>query len=198
MLSLFLINYREQLMKKNPDQGKLIYFLCGADDGRNTGVSILRGLIFQLLEESESTFKYIKAAYTKHGRGLFREDRFETLWKVFAAMIRDERLESVTCILDGLDECIEDSLVPLWIKIRSLYYPDSPALAKKPKVRLGIIVTSRNYPESFEDYLHNFPRLKLGPDFDAEIRTDIEKYIDHRMEEIACAERKKPALGTLR
>ena len=158
----------------------------------------MRALIFQLLDDSENMFKHIEAAHSKHGQKLFDDERFETPWKVFDAMIRDEQLESVTCIVDGLDECIEESLDPLLIKISELYLPGSPTLHQKPEARMRIILTNRNYPRSFEDHIHAFLRLRLEPDLGKEIVGDIEKYVDYRMEELACAKRKKPKLDKLR
>jgi len=198
MLSLFLINHREAVVKKEPERRKLIHFFCGAQDGRNTGVAILRSLIYQLLDDSQEMFRHIRNAYAKHGRALFGDDRFETLWKVFDAMVRDPRLDSVTCILDGLDECVEESLNPFWIKIRGLILPGSPTTPTRPQARLKVVVTSRNYPESFENFLHCFPRLRLEFELNDEIKKDVERYIDHRMQELACNERKKPTLHLLR
>ncbi|KAH5423318.1 hypothetical protein HBI23_244610 [Parastagonospora nodorum] len=198
MLSLFLISHRHMVVRKQPDQRKLIHFFCGAQDGRNTGISILRSLIYQLLTDSTPMFKHIRVAYSKHGRSLFSDDRFETLWKIFEAMVSEESLDTVTCVLDGLDECIEESLSPLWIKIRGLTLSQSQNSTPKPKARLKIIITSRNYPDSFEHYLHCFPRVKLESELNEEIKKDVAKYIDHRMEELACAERRKPSLHLLR
>lgn len=154
--------------------------------------------VLQLLDDSENMFKHIEAAHSKHEQKLFDDERFETLWKVFDAMIRDEQLESVSCIVDRLDECVEESLDSLLIKISELYRPGSPILHQKLEARMRIIFSSRNYPRSFEDHLHAFPRLGLEPDLGKEIVGDIEKYVDCRLEELACAKRKKPKLDKLR
>jgi hypothetical protein len=198
MLAQFLINYRSAIAAQDPGRRKLIYFFCGTQDGRNSGASILRGLVYQLLDVSKSMFRQIQDAFSKHGQGSFSDDRFETLWKVFDAMIRDEELDTVTCILDGLDECVEEMLVPFLTKLRDLWSPKSPASAMKHAAKLKLIVISRHYPESLEIFFKAFPRLRIGPEYDVEIQRDVSKYVDHRMEELACAEKKKPKLLQLR
>jgi hypothetical protein len=85
-------------------------------------------------------FKHIRDANIKYGRSLFSDGRFETLWRVFEAMVWDERWESVTYVLDGLVECIEEFLDPLWIKLRHIFTPGNPTLAKKSPVQLRVFV----------------------------------------------------------
>jgi hypothetical protein len=176
-----------------------VYFFCGSDDGRNTGAAILRGLLYQLLVHSERMFKsHVEDAFSKHQHRLFADDRFETLWNVFEATVRDPIMGGITCILDGLDECVEESLIPLLIKLYHLFKPGSPSAPSKSEAHLKIIVTSRNYPDSLEDNLHSFLRLQLDRKYDDKIRKDVERYIDARMDEPRCSERLKPTLGLLR
>ncbi|KAF2110293.1 ankyrin repeat-containing domain protein [Lophiotrema nucula] len=138
-------------------------------------------------------FEHIRDAFFKHGRRLFRDDRFETLWKVFERMIRDTKLQSVTCIIDGLDECLETELEGFWIKIRALF--SESKLSTVPKSGLRLILTSRNSPDSFDHHLHIFTRLRLDSDYRKEIESDVERYIDTRMEELECARRLKPTVS---
>lgn len=53
-------------------------------------------------------------------------------------MVRDTHLDSVTCILDGLDECIEESLSTFLVKIRSLLAPGIPKSSNQSHVRLKV------------------------------------------------------------
>jgi hypothetical protein len=109
MLSLYLIRHHEKDMDEpSREKKKLLYFFCSSEEGRNTGVAILRGMIFQLLRDTEWMFRHIQEAFSHHGRTLFQDERFEALWRVFEAMVRDPQLETVTCIFDDLDECLGD------------------------------------------------------------------------------------------
>jgi hypothetical protein len=94
MLSLFLIFNLDRVMSQSLGSRKLVYFLCGSDDGRNTGTSIIRGLLYQLLLRSETIFeRHMKDTFSRHGRGLFAENRFETFWTIFEATVRDSSMQ---------------------------------------------------------------------------------------------------------
>lgn len=161
-------------------------------------MSILRGLIHQLLANSEEMFDYIRDAYSKHGQKLFDDDRFEAMWKVFEKTIGHARIDSVTCIVDGLDECIEESLEPLWIKFRSLMVSGNPTPIQESIPYFKLAITSRNYPVSFEYRLREFPRLRLGFGMKLSIEEDIAKYVDSRMDELPCSIKRNSTLQILR
>ncbi|KAI4932683.1 hypothetical protein J4E85_003081 [Alternaria conjuncta] len=198
MLAHFLVDYCEIVGAREPDRELVIYFFCGTQDGLNSGPSLLRGLIYQILVRNKATFCHIKEAFSNHGKSLFDDAQFEALWRVFDTMIRDKTLKSVTCILDGLDECIEESLAPFLVKIRDVFAPTTHDLLKIPSTRLKAIAISRNYPQSFEAFLDNFPRLRIDATHNVEIGKDVNNYIDDRMKLLACAEHKKPKLSQLR
>ncbi|KAI4937015.1 uncharacterized protein J4E92_001740 [Alternaria infectoria] len=198
MLAHFLVEHCETTHAHKPDRQMVIYFFCGAQDGRNSGPSILRGLVYQMLMINEATFRHIQDPFSNHGKSLFEDDRFEALWKVFNSMIRDSTLDSVTCIMDGLDECVEEALTPFLTKIRDVFAPTTPDLSKNQSTKLKGIAISRNYPESFEIFLDTFPRLRIDVSHNVEISKDVGNYIDDRMKLLACAEHKKPKLGQLR
>ncbi|KAF2272405.1 uncharacterized protein EI97DRAFT_406490, partial [Westerdykella ornata] len=198
MLALYLIADRDEISRKNSLTLKLIYFFCSAYNGRNTGSYILWGLIYQLLDDSEDLFRHIRKPFARHKKALFRHERFETLWDVFENMIRDEMLESVTCILDGLNECRGDSLMPLLSKLRGLFSFNRTSHSENRQPRVKMIITSRKDPKVLEDILGEFPRLRLELTFQDDRTIDIESYIDSRMNELACSERKKPHLKELR
>jgi ankyrin repeat protein len=198
MLAQFLISHHSAVATQDSSWRKLIYFFCGTQDGRNSGASILRGLVYQLLDESKTIFRHIQDTFSKHGQSLFSDDRFETLWKMFNAMIRDESLDFVTCIVDGLDECIHESVVPFLVKIQTLFAPESPKASNPAEARLKAIFISRYYPELFENFLATPHRLQLDPEHNMGIQGDVSRYINHRMHYLACAKTKKPQLSKLR
>ncbi|KAI4655212.1 uncharacterized protein J4E79_008277 [Alternaria viburni] len=198
MLAHFLVDYCEIVGAREPDRELVIYFFCGTQDGLNSGPSLLRGLIYQILVRNQAKFCHIKEAFSNHGKSLFDDARFEALWRVFDSMIRDKTLKSVTCILDGLDECIEESLAPFLVKIRDVFAPTTRQRSKTPSSIFKAIAISRNFPESFEVFLDRFPRLRIDASHNVQIGKDVSKYIDDGMKLLACAEHKKPKLGQLR
>ncbi|KAF2654338.1 ankyrin [Lophiostoma macrostomum CBS 122681] len=196
MLALYLITYREGITSAEPNTQKTIYFFCTAESGRNSGIAILRGLIYQLLQE-EAMYKHVVDKYSTYGAMLFDDKHFEALWSVFESMTHQPGIESITCILDGLDECGKYSLSDFWVKIRGLFDPATQDTRDGSPV-LRMIITNRNYPDSLEQELEGFARLRLEPDLRFELKRDVERFIEDRMNGQPCSERRRPDLIELR
>ncbi|KAI4647022.1 uncharacterized protein J4E78_008994 [Alternaria triticimaculans] len=182
MLSLHLVSS----LKSDSSAAHVVHFFSSRDQGRNNGASILRGLIYQLLSQRPSLFKHVLDDYDKHGTSLFDDRKFQALWTIFARMLYDKNIIPITCILDGLDECDEDGLEDFWVKIKSLYDTDLEREVEQFSHHLKLLVVSRNHPYSIEQAMHAFPRLRLEPDNEPQIGSDISKFIDDRMADLRC------------
>jgi hypothetical protein len=125
MLSIFLAEELERIAKDSRDTMFLQYFCDNKDEKRNTGVTILRGLVFQLLQLQPKLFDYILPSFKIQKASLFTGSSFETLWRIFETMLRDPVLGTVYCVLDGLDECDEALLEVLLEKFGALFSTDS-------------------------------------------------------------------------
>jgi hypothetical protein len=110
MLSIFLAKELERTAKDSRDTLFLQYFCDNKDEKRNTGVAIIRGLIFQLLQLQPKLFDHILLSFEIQKESLFTSTSFETLWRIFETMLRDPVLSAIYCVLNGLDECDEASL----------------------------------------------------------------------------------------
>jgi hypothetical protein len=126
-------------------------------------------------------FDHIADIYDKHVANLFSDNKFQPLWTILDRMVRDEHLESVSGILDGVDECNEDSLSDLWMKIRMMFQSGA-----RSGHRLRFIVVSRNHPYTIHQALDGLLRVRLEPDNSAHIKRDIYKFIDERMSTLRC------------
>jgi len=182
MLALHLVS----TLKSDSSATHVVHFFCSRDQGRNNGVSILRGLIYQLLSQRPSLFGHILDDYDKHGVSLFDGRKFQALWTIFAAILHDQNINPITCILDGLDECDEEGLEDFWVKIKNLYDTDPERKVEQSSHHLKLLVVSRNHPYSIEQAMHAFPRLRLEPDNEPQIGSDISKFIDDRMADLRC------------
>jgi ankyrin repeat protein len=196
MLALHLIKYGEGVASAEPKTRKTIYFFCTAENRRNSGIAILRGLIYQLLQDEEM-YKHIADKYSTYGAMLFEDEKFEALWSAFESMVHQPNTNLVTCILDGLDECGKDLLSDFWVKVRALFDPATQRTRNHP-LALKMIIISRNNPDSIEQALENFTRLRLEPALQYELRRDVERFIEDRMKELQCSERRRPDLVELR
>ncbi|KAI4712811.1 hypothetical protein J4E89_001786 [Alternaria sp. Ai002NY15] len=182
MLALHLVSS----LKGDSSAAHVVHFFCSRDQGRNNGVSILRGLIYQLLSQRPSLFEHILDEYDKHGASLFDDRKFQALWTIFARILQDPNIKPITCILDGLDECDEEGLEDFWVKIDSLYKCDPQRKPEQSSHPLKLLVVSRNHPYSIEQSMDTCPRLRLEPNNESQIGSDISKFINDRMADLRC------------
>ena len=83
------------------------------------------------------------------------------------------------CVLDGLDECKEESLKQL-LDVLGEYFLES----KEKPTCLKVILLSRPQPGLLESKLRRFRRIKLD-DSDMEVGKDVEKFITAKVAELA-------------
>ena len=180
MLSIFLSEELEDLARQSHSTVFLEYFCDNRDDRRNSAVAILRGLLHQLLGSRPNLYKYIMAEYQNQGEQLFSS--FPSLWNIFRDMVQDPDLKTVYCVLDGLDECDEDSLEWFLLKLKSLFLTDS---GPNTVCHLRMIIASRDLPGFLTEVLQSFPRITLDRDADAEINHDIHRFTEDKINEIS-------------
>ena len=182
MLSLHLVSS----LKSDSSGAHVVHFFCSRDQGRNNDVSILCGLIYQLLSQRASLFKHVLDDYDKHGTSLFDDRKFQALWTILARMLYDKNIIPITCTLDGLDECDEDGLKDFWVKIESLYKSEPQQRSEHSSHSLKLLVVSRNHPYSIQQAMDTLPRLRLEPDNEQRVASDISKFVDNRMSSLRC------------
>ncbi|KAI9683025.1 MAG: hypothetical protein M1822_006218 [Bathelium mastoideum] len=108
MLSIFLT---EELERGEARDLHILYYFCSRDDEkRNNTVYILRGLLWQLMQKPgvEDLILQHLTTEEENSKQLLLSSR-ESLWRLFVAITRDPALGRVCCVLDGLDECDNES-----------------------------------------------------------------------------------------
>lgn len=175
MLSIFLAEELERVTNDSQDAVLLEFFCDNKDGKRNTADSIIRGLLFQILQLRPKLYDHILPTFKIQRESLFTGLSFESLWRVFKTMISDPHLGTVYCVLDGLDECDEVSLEALLRRLKALFSTSSSDLSS---CHLSIIVVSRDLPDLIPEVLSSFPRIRLDPDMDNEVNEDINRFID--------------------
>ena len=180
MLSIFLSEELESLAKQSHSAIFLEYFCDNKDDRRNSAIAILRGLLYQLLESRPGLYKYVMAEFRNQGEKLLSS--FPSLWNIFRNMLKDPDLETVYCVLDGLDECDGDSVEWLLHRLKSLFSTD---LGPNAVCHLKMIIVSRDLPDFLAEVLSSFPHITLDLDADAEINYDVHRFIEDKINEIS-------------
>jgi hypothetical protein len=109
----------------------------------------------------------------------------EPLWTVFSNIVCDTTVGTIYCVLDGLDECEEDSLGEMLERLRSLYDPEDDE--DVPKALKMILVSREKHPECLAREHSTFPHLNLDldPDSNGQISIDLQLFISHRVEKLA-------------
>jgi hypothetical protein len=121
------------------------YFFCQATDERiNSATSVLRGLIYLLIEQQPALLQHVRKKYDISGKDLFVDpNAWFALSEIFTNILQDPSLERTYVIIDALDECVTGLQQLLqFIDKTSPVYP-----------RVKWIISSRNWP-SIEEQLH--------------------------------------------
>ncbi|KAH6997204.1 hypothetical protein EDB80DRAFT_814338 [Ilyonectria destructans] len=172
VLSLFLSHHLEAISRKSSDCIAIYFFCDNKVASRNTAVNILRGLMYQLIQQNNYLIDNLLSHWKARQEYLFGDYSFEGLWASFQAMLDELRGQSVSCVLDGLDECDTSSILLLLSKFGALFG------SKAPGQNFKLIVLSRRYPKVLP--LSSFPQIQLDGS-----QGDIEIHLSHCIEELA-------------
>jgi hypothetical protein len=150
MLLCGIINELEKSMSKT---GILSYFFCQATDSRiNSATTVLRGLVYMLVNQQPSLIPYIQKKYDHSGKKLFEDiNAWVALSEIFTNILQDPSLEGAYLIVDGLDECLTGLT-----KLLDVIMQTSSAL-----FRVKWIVSSRNWPDIEERLMNTGQNLSL-------------------------------------
>jgi ankyrin repeat domain-containing protein 50 len=175
----YLIDQLRQKATQTPEK-KLLYFFCDSgDDKSNTGISILRGLIWQLLYEQPELFKCIRHYYKSRGKSFFKS--FGGLWgslKTILSTLSDD----IYLLIDAPDECNEPWKNLLLHLVQELCNQGQP----HKKFRVKLFITCR--PTSDVQGIIEDGRLscyRLLEVDSVDICGDISRFIESHVESLA-------------
>ncbi|KAL7813521.1 hypothetical protein V8C44DRAFT_47758 [Trichoderma aethiopicum] len=168
--STMAIFFTEELPKvfSETDGKTLAYFFCDSNfDKQRSAVSIIRGLLLQLIQQHPQLLDYLMPRYRERGAKLF--DSFNALWEIFMTVASDQSTGEKYCIIDALDECDRESQEVLLRQLQETFDGDQ-------NMNVHILVTSRPYSE-IQEYLGLFPNADLAtfPNATQDIETCIEE-----------------------
>lgn len=96
----------------------------------------------------------------------------ENLWIIFKNVVQDPGLGSTFCLIDGLDECDEES--------KNFLAEKFPQLGQTRQTKFKLIIVSRDIA-----VLHKLPTVKLDHDNMERVEGDIERFISSKVEELS-------------
>ncbi|KAF3076247.1 hypothetical protein CFAM422_001038 [Trichoderma lentiforme] len=152
----------------------LAFFFCDSSfDKRKTATSVIRGLLYQLVQQHRQLLDYILPKYKERGEDLFQS--FDALWAIFMAIATDQKTGQKYCVIDALDECDRESQEILLQQFQETFHSqDAPS-------NVRILVTSRPYSEICE-YLDEFTNKDLASFPQA--KKDIDQCIEERVADL--------------
>jgi ankyrin repeat protein len=169
MMSIFLTEHLEQKIRTMENTQLVYYFFSFQDKNRNTGVTLLQSLIYQMVAKRQQLrthlLPYINFQQT--------EPSLEPLWAIFKKLIQDPELGTMLCVIDGLDESDKEATQILLPRLVDLL---SPNLQSPLSTTFRLIVVSRDI-SGLEDCI----RVKLDPDNNESVNRDIEEFISTRV-----------------
>ncbi|KAF5645279.1 vegetatible incompatibility het-E-1 [Fusarium tjaetaba] len=115
MLAIYLTEQLEQLSSCMSTDTVLYFFCNHGNINANSAKAVLRGLIWQLCRLRPQLLHHglKRTVSVEEGRIALATNSVETLWQIFIAMVHDPNAGTVTCVVDGLDECDESSIKTL-------------------------------------------------------------------------------------
>ncbi|KIL90446.1 hypothetical protein FAVG1_06178 [Fusarium avenaceum] len=181
MLAIYLTEQLERLAECMSTETVLYFFCNRGNINANSATAVLRGLIWQLcrLRPQLMCYGLDKVASLHDERMALATGSVEKLWQIFNAMIRDPSAGTVTCVLDGLDECDESSADALIDKFSELL---SPTNTDHWNVR--VLITRRS-AQGHADDPNSFPTLCLDSKFHESNVQDVQRYIETSVHKIA-------------
>ncbi|OAL56010.1 hypothetical protein IQ07DRAFT_530043, partial [Pyrenochaeta sp. DS3sAY3a] len=177
MMSLYLTEELESFVKTRED-AELVFCFCSHQDEKcNTAITVLRGLIHQIITKRSGLLKHALPYFDTLEKSQQSLTSLETLWIVFRNIVGDADLGNMFCVLDGLDECDEGSLTLLVPKLVDLL---SERNLQTNATGFKLAIISRDLLG-----LKGTTRIRLDPDNNQEVSNDIHQFITTRLEKLS-------------
>ncbi|KAI9739494.1 MAG: hypothetical protein M1835_003192, partial [Candelina submexicana] len=183
MLSIFLTEELTKVVEQSHN-AILVYYFCDSKNANcSTGITILRGLMLQMLRQRPILFRHLMEDFELQKERLFDSpSASEALWRIFKKMVLDPGVGDMYCVIDGLDECESSSLEAFLAELEEFYAQEYSELSTKV---CKILLVSRSTPDFIRKALDKFHRIKLDPDLNTEVHRDVQLYVKDQVGKLA-------------
>lgn len=175
MLMCGIIN---ELKNEMDNTANIPFFFCQAADERiNNATSVLRGLIYLIIDQQPSLLPHVRKRYDKTGKQLFEDaNAWHALCDILSDILEDPTLYSTYFLVDALDECLTD--LPKLLKFIS-------ELSSSGISHIKWIISGRNslVIEDCLDYTSEKIRLSLELN-EASVSEAVTVYIQQKVQEL--------------
>ena len=175
---MLLCGIVNELKKSIAERDALSYFFSQATDSKlNNATTVLRGLVYLLVDQQPSLIPHIRKKHDHAGKTLFEDaNTWVALSEIFTNILRDPSLDSTYLIIDALDECVVDlpKLLDFIVEKSSV----------SPRVKW--IVSSRNWPDIEERLERAGHKVRLCLELNAEsVSAAVNIYIRYKVPQLA-------------
>ena len=142
VLSSFVI---DQIESTKSPRNIGFFFADDSSTSQRSAVILLRGLLYQILDQNPSLYKHVQVHWKRMAERAFEEPSL--LWRICTACFDDPLLENAVFVLDALDECTAPDCEHLltWI---TQYHGNRPTgttqvkffLTSRPEIRIADIL----------------------------------------------------------
>lgn len=185
-LSTFLV---DTLLRESTTTGDaVLYFFCShADTRRRNTVSILRGILVQLLSKEPALYDLLDEDYVVQKAASF--DNIDALWRSFTKVIADPRLASASLLIDGIDECDERSQREILERLQGL--PQLHNQGNAPGLKIAFCARPTNLIVAHHKGLARTQTVHMSRE---KISGDLIRFIETEVEAIAFSQEWSPDL----
>ncbi len=151
--------------------------------------SLLRSLIFQIVNGRRRLWRLVKKASDAGGLHIFRQ--FDALWNLFVQMARTEKKNPITIIIDAIDECDKRAQ---WLVVSRI-----SELLRLADTTIKFFITSRPNAEGVLDVQVSSAQMIQLPleDRQDQIQSDIKFVVRHRLERMVIRGTCRPSVRDL-
>ncbi|GFF66485.1 hypothetical protein IFM62136_06637 [Aspergillus lentulus] len=155
----------------------LAYFFCDSSSEKHrTATAILRGLLYQTIQNRPSSLGSLVSKYRGYKDKLFSS--FDALWSVLMEIGNRSGLK-LYCIIDALDECDDEALESLLIQLSRTFQPGD---SRYNQSGIHVLITSRPY-EEIRLYLDEFPNQDIASY--PQVCNDLAIFIEQKVKELS-------------
>ncbi|CAI7596263.1 unnamed protein product [Penicillium bialowiezense] len=169
MISIFISEELERVAADTTDMTTLFYFCSHQDEKRNNATAVLRSLLHQYLTKRRDFFKHVSSYFEDAKKEELTLSSPDALWIILKTLLQADH-GTAFFIVDGLDECDEESIRFLVSKVSELFSTEN---IKETNGRFRCALISRRIVG-----LEVFSQLKLDdPDKQNFTISDIQRFI---------------------
>ncbi len=178
MMMIALISEVSKRLNDRPGSNVLAYFFCqNTSNDLNTTVSVLRGLIYLLVDQEKALIRHVRRSYDKAGKRMFEDQNaLYALQTVLKDILADPSLENVYFMVDALDEC-DSTILDL---LKWIFTMDSQVSYK-----IKWLTTSRNQP-ALGERLGRGHQLHTSLELNSShVARAVDNFVDYKVKELA-------------